>query len=185
LVVYFPTEKKTELGFLIQGPFKTTKARDNIAQDSEANRQMIEAAITKNGAGLHLATSSWYVPAQKSSVLEALHRIIKTITTSSNAEISMACLRIPNRGQERSNLAPLAHAAFMQELTDLQRDVATIKQRAEDSDSEVGERTVARKIAAYKALRNKAVLMQDVLYSNREAIKEELKKLQDSIKACM
>jgi hypothetical protein len=44
LVVAFPTQKKTELGFLIQGPFKTTKARDNIAQDSDANRQMIEAA---------------------------------------------------------------------------------------------------------------------------------------------
>jgi hypothetical protein len=44
LVVCFPTEKKTELGFLIQGPFKTTKARDNIAQVSEANRQMIETA---------------------------------------------------------------------------------------------------------------------------------------------
>lgn len=44
LVVYFPTEKKTELGFLIQGPFKTTKARDNIAQDSTANQQLIETA---------------------------------------------------------------------------------------------------------------------------------------------
>lgn len=44
LVVYFPTEKKTELGFLIQGPFKTTKARDNIALDSRANHQLIEAA---------------------------------------------------------------------------------------------------------------------------------------------
>jgi len=44
LVVYFPTEKKTELGFLIQGPFKTTKARDNIALDSEANNQMILTA---------------------------------------------------------------------------------------------------------------------------------------------
>lgn len=44
LVVYFPTEKKTELGFLIQGPFKTTMARDNIADESKANQQMIETA---------------------------------------------------------------------------------------------------------------------------------------------
>lgn len=44
LVVSFPTAKKTELGFLIQGPFKTTKARDNIAQDSEANQRLIETA---------------------------------------------------------------------------------------------------------------------------------------------
>ena len=44
LVVFFPTEKKTELGFLVQAPFKTTKARDNIKSDDTANRQMIEAA---------------------------------------------------------------------------------------------------------------------------------------------
>lgn len=43
LVVFFPTEKKTELGFLIQAPFKTTKARDNIKSDDQANRQMVEA----------------------------------------------------------------------------------------------------------------------------------------------
>ncbi|MBA4418470.1 MAG: hypothetical protein C0392_11275 [Syntrophus sp. (in: bacteria)] len=50
LVVYFPTEKKTGLAFLIQGPFKTTKARDNIKSD-DANRQMLETAA-------HLAADS-------------------------------------------------------------------------------------------------------------------------------
>jgi hypothetical protein len=44
LIVFFPTEKKTELGFLIQAPFKATKARDNIKTDDSANRQLIEAA---------------------------------------------------------------------------------------------------------------------------------------------
>lgn len=44
LIVFFPTEKKTELGFLIQAPFKATKARDNIKTDDSANRQLIDAA---------------------------------------------------------------------------------------------------------------------------------------------
>jgi hypothetical protein len=52
LVVYFPTEKKTELGFLIQGPFQTTKARDNIAQDSEANRELLQAAAELTAVSL-------------------------------------------------------------------------------------------------------------------------------------
>ena len=43
LVVYFPTEKKTGLAFLIQGPFKTTKARDNI-KDDPANQQILKTA---------------------------------------------------------------------------------------------------------------------------------------------
>ncbi len=44
LVVSFPTEKKTELGFLIQAPFKATKSRDNIKRDDPANHKMIQTA---------------------------------------------------------------------------------------------------------------------------------------------
>jgi hypothetical protein len=44
LVAYFPTEKETKLGFLIQAPFKTTKARDNIKSDDPANLQIIQTA---------------------------------------------------------------------------------------------------------------------------------------------
>ncbi len=44
LVVFFPTEKETKLGFLIQAPFKATKARDNIKSDDVANELMIQTA---------------------------------------------------------------------------------------------------------------------------------------------
>ena len=44
LVVFFPTAMKTELGFLIQGPFKTTKARNNIDLECEANKQLVITA---------------------------------------------------------------------------------------------------------------------------------------------
>ncbi len=46
LVVYFPTEKETNMGFLIQGPYRTTPARDNISQDDDWNSKLIiETAI--------------------------------------------------------------------------------------------------------------------------------------------
>ena len=41
LVVYFPTEKATMLGFLMQGPYKTTPARDNIPKDDEWNTKLV------------------------------------------------------------------------------------------------------------------------------------------------
>jgi hypothetical protein len=51
LVVFFPTAVKTGLGFIIHGPFKTTKARDNIKglesnnrHTDPANNQIIDAA---------------------------------------------------------------------------------------------------------------------------------------------
>ena len=42
LVVYFPTEKDTRLGFLMQGPYRTTSARDNVPKDDAWNRKLIE-----------------------------------------------------------------------------------------------------------------------------------------------
>ena len=41
LFVYFPTEKDTRLGFLIQGPYRTTLARDNIPSDDTCNQKLI------------------------------------------------------------------------------------------------------------------------------------------------
>ena len=41
LVVYFPTEKATGLGFLIQGPYRTTPSRDNIPKDNEWNETLV------------------------------------------------------------------------------------------------------------------------------------------------
>jgi len=42
LVVFFPTEKETHLKFLIQGPYRTTPARDNIPKDDNWNQNLIE-----------------------------------------------------------------------------------------------------------------------------------------------
>lgn len=42
LVVYFPTEKQTRFGFLIQGPYRTTPSRDNIPKDDKWNATLVE-----------------------------------------------------------------------------------------------------------------------------------------------
>jgi hypothetical protein len=42
LFAYFPTEKETHLRFLIQGPYNTTPARDNIRIDDEWNQRLVE-----------------------------------------------------------------------------------------------------------------------------------------------
>ncbi len=41
LVVFFPTEKETFLGFLIQGPYRTTPARDNVPEGDAWNRELV------------------------------------------------------------------------------------------------------------------------------------------------
>jgi len=47
LTVFFPTEKQTFLGFLLQGPYRTTPARDNIPEQDPANQ-----ALVRQSAGL-------------------------------------------------------------------------------------------------------------------------------------
>ena len=41
LVVFFPTVVETHLGFLVQGPYRTTPSRDNVPQSDPWNQQLI------------------------------------------------------------------------------------------------------------------------------------------------
>ena len=41
--MFFPTQKETFLGFLIQGPYRTTPARDNVPGDDPANQALVRA----------------------------------------------------------------------------------------------------------------------------------------------
>ncbi len=41
LTVFFPTEKETFLGFLVQGPYRTTPARDNIPGHDPSNQVLV------------------------------------------------------------------------------------------------------------------------------------------------
>jgi hypothetical protein len=41
LTVFLPTQKETFLGFLIQGPYRTTPARDNIGEQDPANQALV------------------------------------------------------------------------------------------------------------------------------------------------
>lgn len=54
LVVYFPTVVSTNLGFLLQGPFRTTPSRDNIPAKDPWNRGLI-----KETADLLLEALRW------------------------------------------------------------------------------------------------------------------------------
>ena len=44
LYAFFPTSKTTHLGFLVQGPFRTTPARDNVPESDPWNRNLVAEA---------------------------------------------------------------------------------------------------------------------------------------------
>src|SRR5205823_7276185 len=46
LVVFFPTEKETFLGFLAQGPYRTTPARDNVPGHDPSNLVLVSETAT-------------------------------------------------------------------------------------------------------------------------------------------
>jgi len=41
LVVYFPTVLETHLGFLVQGPYRTTPSRDNVGRNNPWNQKLV------------------------------------------------------------------------------------------------------------------------------------------------
>lgn len=43
LVIFFPTVVTTHLGFLVQGPYRTTPSRDNIQRHDPWNRRLVQA----------------------------------------------------------------------------------------------------------------------------------------------
>jgi hypothetical protein len=46
LIVSFPTEKETFLGFLMQGPYRTTPARDNVPGHDPSNQLLVRETAT-------------------------------------------------------------------------------------------------------------------------------------------
>ena len=46
LVVFFPTVVETHLGFLVQGPYRTTPSRDNVPRDDSWNQQLAQETAT-------------------------------------------------------------------------------------------------------------------------------------------
>ena len=69
LTVFFPTEKETFLGFVIQGPYRTTPARDNVPEHDPSNQALIlETAALLAGVLAELRASGLLTV----DVLEAL-----------------------------------------------------------------------------------------------------------------
>ena len=60
LVVFFPTQKETFLGFWVQGPYRTTPARDNVPEHDPANQDLArETAALLTGVLADLRDEGW------------------------------------------------------------------------------------------------------------------------------
>ncbi|MCX5638653.1 MAG: hypothetical protein NTX52_13335, partial [Planctomycetota bacterium] len=46
LVVFFPTVLQTHLGFLVQGPYRTTPSRDNVPRNDQWNQYLVRETAT-------------------------------------------------------------------------------------------------------------------------------------------
>ncbi len=69
LYAYFPTEKYTRVGFLLQGPYRTTPSRDNVPPDDSWNQRLVaESAELLKDALRHFASRKLAHP----QLLEAL-----------------------------------------------------------------------------------------------------------------
>jgi hypothetical protein len=108
LVVYFPTAKETFLGFLIQGPYRTTPARDNVPADDPANQALVaETAVLLTGVLAELRDSGLLTPA----VLAALPLEAARFAPGSMLAPLFGAARAALAGQELIPLATGGYAA--------------------------------------------------------------------------
>ena len=59
LTVFFPTEKETFLGFLVQGPYRTTPARDNVPEHDPSNQALVRETAALLTGVLRGAARRW------------------------------------------------------------------------------------------------------------------------------
>ncbi len=69
LNVFFPTQKETFLGFLVQGPYRTTPARDNVPEHDPANQALVRETAALLADVLQELRAGHWIAAE---VLEAL-----------------------------------------------------------------------------------------------------------------
>jgi hypothetical protein len=123
LVAFFPTEKETHLGFLVQGPYRTTPARDNVSTDDEWNRELVRlTAELVSDTLLHLKQQRMLTI----SCLEALplnaqdfpreHMLYPIFDAVHRSFVEHALLPKHGGGFGRSGEVALARASSLREL---------------------------------------------------------------------
>jgi hypothetical protein len=125
LVVYFPTEKETHLGFLIHGPYRTTPARDNVPEHDPSNQALVretavllaDALRELRGQGLLTADVLGALPIDASQFRPGtmLRPLFESVRTALTAEALIPV------GEGRCGLASslkLAHETGLRELFD-------------------------------------------------------------------
>jgi hypothetical protein len=129
LVVFFPTERETHFGFLIQGPYRTTPSRDNIPKGDAWNQRLVletadlavdalrklrEMGLLNVSALETVAISPLrYAPESQAAmfrpVLDAILKALKTerlIPNSSGGHVAGKDARLARAGKLRSLLSP-------------------------------------------------------------------------------
>lgn len=128
IVVFFPTDKESHLGFLFQAPFRTTPSRDNVAADDATNKAIVGvAAELLLEMVLDLRDRSLLTPEfletlpidpylfEEDSLLHSLHTA--TVEAFQNHEL-VPC---QNGGHARGDQAVLARTSALEDLlTDAQ-----------------------------------------------------------------
>lgn len=84
LVVFFPTEKETHFGFLIQGPYRTTPSRDNVPKDDRWNQHLVRSTAELVVESLEKLRSAGLLSA---SALDAL--VVEPEKYDSSSQASM------------------------------------------------------------------------------------------------
>jgi hypothetical protein len=129
LIVFFPTEKETHLNFLIQGPYRTTPARDNISLEDEWNQTLLNETAQLVAESLPILRDMGLMNV---GLLQALPIRVKDFPERSISRAIFTSVRKALREQEllptsqkgkyvKGSDAKLARGSELQALVDIQQ----------------------------------------------------------------
>jgi len=123
LVVYFPTIVPTNLGFLIQGPYRTTPSRDNVPRSDPWNQHLvqetaillIQALCSMRDQGMLNAKALCNLPLDRTKFPEGsmFEPLFKTVRNALASEPLLPCF---NGGYTSARNVKLARTQELREL---------------------------------------------------------------------
>ena len=135
LVVFFPTVLETHLGFLVQGPYRTTPSRDNVPPRDNWNRHLVGETASLLGQALRWLRDKGFLdtaglrclpldPAKfgEASMFAPLYDATRSALSSESllprfdaGHVSAACARLGRTQELRNLFTPTQLAALYEE----------------------------------------------------------------------
>lgn len=121
----------------------------------------------------------YFVPADQRDALKRLRALVEGLPTDGVNEPYLEMIGVPNEREARREMARAVHRGFLAELRAMDKELDDLRSKAKTVQPD----TIAARLAAYKAVSDRARTYADLLGMQQSTIAEALTELQGKARA--